>query len=293
MDVKLIYRGRRITEADICWIRRLIEENEGASRRKLSEALCREWNWVQANGIPRDMVARGLMLLLDREGYIELPAKRRYPPNNLARHGAPERLSGGPCVARTVGLQALRPLEFRQVRRSKEESHFDSLMETYHYLGYTRPVGEHLKYLIYGGGEAIACMAWSSAPRHLECRDRFIGWTAEVRKKQLHLLGYNTRFLILPWVREDHLASHILGSMARRISRDWQQMYSHPIYFLETFVDPARFRGTCYKAANWCLLGETKGLGKAARSKRPNRSIKQIWGYPLRADFRELLGVGR
>ena len=136
----------------------------------------------------------------------------------------------------------------------------------------------------------MACLTWSSAPRHLASRDRFIGWSGEARRRNVHLLAYNTRFLILPWVEVPHLASHILGRMARRISQDWERAYGHPIYFLETFIDPERFRGTCYRAANWVLMGRTTGRGKQSNSYVPNRSIKEVLGYPLTKRFRELLG---
>jgi hypothetical protein len=182
------------------------------------------------------------------------------------------------------------PLQFAQVRRTPEERLFNSLLEQHHYLKYQQPVGEHAKYLVWAQARPIACLAWSSAPRHLGSRDRYIGWSAEARRRNICFIAYNTRFLILPWVRIENLASHILGRMAVRISEDWQQMYGHPIYFLETFVDPERFRGTCYRAANWVLLGKTTGRGKQSNSYVPNRSIKDILGYPLTKRFRELLG---
>jgi hypothetical protein len=166
---------------------------------------------------------------------------------------------------------------------------WNSLLEEHHYLGYEQPVGEHLKYLVLGQGRPVACLAWSSAPRHLGSRDRYIGWSAEERRRNVRFLAYNTRFLILPWVKVEHLASHILGRMGSRISADWQRIYGHPIYFLETFVDPERFRGTCYRAANWVVLGKTTGRGKQCNSYVPNRSIKEVLGYPLAKQFRELL----
>jgi hypothetical protein len=170
---------------------------------------------------------------------------------------------------------------------------WNSLLEEHHYLGYEQPVGEHLKYLVLGQGRPVACLAWSSAPRHLGSRDRYIGWSAEERRRNVRFLAYNTRFLILPWVKVEHLASHILGRLALRISADWQRIYGHPIYFLETFVDPERFRGTCYRAANWVVLGKTTGRGKQCNSYVPNRSIKEVLGYPLTKQFRELLmGAG-
>jgi hypothetical protein len=135
----------------------------------------------------------------------------------------------------------------------------------------------------------VACLAWSSAPRHIGSRDRYIGWNAEARKRNIHLIAYNTRFLILPWVRVPHLASHILGRMAAALSQDWEQMYGHPVYFAETFVDPGRFRGTCYRAANWQFLGLTTGRGKNDHTYKPNRPIKEVLGLPLTPRFRELL----
>ena len=162
-------------------------------------------------------------------------------------------------------------------------------MEKYHYLRYEQPVGEHLKYLVWAQGRPVACVACSSAPRHIGARDRYIGWSAEARRRNIRFIAYNTRFLVLPWVRVEHLASHILGRMAARVSEDWQRMYGHPIYFLETFVDPERFRGTCYRAANWVFLGQTTGRGKQSNSYVPNRSIKEVLGYRLTKRFRELL----
>ena len=290
----LKYRGRAITAGDVVFIRTLITEHPGASRRILSKKLCEAWNWSQPNGTLRDMVCRGLMLELHRAGHIELPPVRQVNPNPLARRKA-ERRKPVPWLVDTTPLCAslaeLRPLEFRQVRRTWEEPLFNSLLERYHFLAYTQPVGEHLKYLIYALGRPIACLAWSSAPRHLGPRDRFIGWSAEARRRYIRFIAYNTRFLIVPWAAGvSNLASHILGRMPTVLSRDWERIYGHPIYFLETFIDPARSRGTCYRAANWIPLGRTTGRGKDSTSKRPNRSIKEVLGYPVWKRFRQLLG---
>jgi hypothetical protein len=286
------YRGREISAEEIVFIRRLIAEYPRASRRALSAKLCEVWGWKQANGAPRDMVCRGLLLMLHRAGQIELPRVRFTPHNPLVRRRPP-----APMLIDTLplcgALRRLRPLEFQPVRRSGEEPLFNSLIEQHHYLGYEQPVGEHLKYLVWTQGRPVACLAWSSAPRHLGSRDRYIGWSAEARRRNIRFLAYNTRYLILPWVQVEHLASHILSRMAKRLSQDWEKVYGHPIYFLETFIDPERFRGTCYRAANWVLMGMTTGRGKDDQTKRPNRSIKEVWGYPLRRRFRELLGAGR
>lgn len=289
MDVKLKYRGRLITDADVAAIRQLIADHPGASRRKLSAELCRLWNWVQPNGELRDMVARGLMLALHRSHLIVLPPVRHVSRNPLVYRTKPAPASIDRTPLR-VCLAELRPLEFRQVRRTKEEPVFNALIEEFHYLGYTQPVGEHLKYMVYGLGKPIACLAWCSAPRHLGPRDRFIGWSPEARRNNIRFVAYNTRFLILPWVDVPHLASHILGRMARILPRDWERVYGHRVYFLETFVDPRRFRGTCYRAANWVPLGRTTGRGNNAPTKKRTLPVKDILGYPLSPRFRELLG---
>jgi hypothetical protein len=286
---ELKYRARVISGEDILYIRELIARYPNESRRTLSTMLCEAWQWKQPNGALRDMVCRGMLLMLDRAGKIELPPVKFVPHNPLARRARP-----APVVIDTtaveVGLDQIQPLELVQVRRSGDEPLFNSLMEEHHYLGYEQPVGEHFKYLVWAQGRPIACLAWSSAPRHISSRDRYIGWSAEARRRNIRFVAYNTRFLILPWIRVKHLASHILGRMAARLSEDWQRMYGHPIYFLETFVDPERFRGTCYRAANWVLLGNTTGRGKQSNSYVPNRSIKQVLGYPLTKRFRERLG---
>jgi len=286
MDV-LRYRGRVVTDTDVAFIQGLIAAHPRATRRALSHRLCEAWNWVQPNGVLRDMVCRGLLLALHRAGHIELPPARKSNPLGPQRR-RPSRtmLHWSPITGR---LADILPLDIAQVRRSGDEALFDSLVQTHHYLGYTQPVGEHLKYLVSAKGVPVACLAWSSAPRHIGSRDRFIGWLPEARRKNIRFLAYNLRYLILPWVQVPHLASHLLGRMARRLAQDWEQIYGHPVYFLETFVDPQRFRGTCYRAANWICLGRTTGRGKNDQTGKPNRPIKEVWGYPLGRDFRERL----
>src|SRR6202140_14688 len=234
------------------------------------------------------MVCRGLLLMLHRAGEIELPAIRQTSLNPFVQRNKPQ-----PVLIDTSALNGaltdIRPISLEQVRRTSDEPLFNSLIEHHHYLGYEQPVGEHLKYLVWAQGRPIACMAWSSAPRHLGSRDRYIGWSAEARRRNIRFIAYNTRYLILPWVAVPHLASHILSRMAKMLPNDWERMYGHPIYFLETFIDPERFRGTCYRAANWVLMGRTTGRGKQSNSYVPNRSIKEVLGYPLTKRFRELL----
>jgi hypothetical protein len=285
---ELRYRGRVVTAEDIVYIRGLIAAHPRTSRRRLSQKLCEAWQWKQANGALRDMVCRGLLLMLDRAGHIELPAVKVVPHNPLVRRVRPE-----PMLIDTTPmdgpLQALCPVEIQQVRRTNDEPLFNSLMEQYHYLNYEQPVGEHLKFLVWAQGRPVACLAWNSAPRHLGSRDRYIGWSAEARRRNIRFIAYNTRYLILPWVRVSHLASHILGKMTGQLSQHWERMYGHPVYFAETFIDPGRYRGTCYRAANWKFLGLTTGRGKNDHTYKPNRPIKEVLGLPLIPQFRELL----
>jgi hypothetical protein len=283
------YRGQEIGSEQMVFLREFIRTHPTSSRWKLSRQLCEALGWKQANGALRDMVCRGLLLMLQRAGQIELPPVRRHI-RGQCRTGRPRPeamlIDNTPLE---MPLQALGPIEIQPVRRTADEPLFNSLMEHYHYLAYEQPVGEHLKYLAWAQGRPIACLAWSSAPRHLGSRDRYIGWSADERRRNIRFIAYNTRFLILPWVRVPHLASHILGKVTRTLSDDWNRMYGHPVYFAETFIDPGRFRGTCYRAANWQLLGLTTGRGKNDQTNKPNRPIKEILGLPLTARFRERL----
>lgn len=288
MNAILKYRGRVVTDADVAFINQLIADHPTLSRWALSKKLCEAWNWVQPNGQPRDMVCRGLMLALHRAGHIQLPEPKSAPTNPLAKRRRPALVD----LDRTplcTSLHKLGRLRFEQVRRTPQEPLFNSLIEHHHYLGYTQPVGEHLKYLVYSGERVVAALTYSSAAHGLTCRDQFIGWSRETRCQNRHLLAYNSRFLVPPWIRVPHLASHVLGQMARRLSADWQQLYHHGIYFLETFVDPSRHQGSCYRAANWIVLGQTFGRGHRCPTSQPNRPVKLVLGYPLNKQFRKRL----
>lgn len=291
MDQALHYRGRTITPDDVTSIRALIAAHPGISRRALSFKVCETWQWTQPNGTLCDVVCRGLLLWLHRARHIELP-----PPQWATEKAWRPRTSAPPVLIDTsplaTTLRKLGPVVFHQVRRTPDERLFNGLLAQYHYLGYQQPVGEHLKYLVVAAGRPIACLAWSSAPRHLAPRDRFIGWSAEARRRNIRCIAYNTRYLILPWVAVRYLASHLLSRMATILPEDWTRIYGHPIYFLETFVDPARFRGICYRAANWTVLGRTTGRGHNAPTHRATQPVKEVLGYPLTPRFRERLGDG-
>lgn len=289
--VLLRYRGRDLGPAEVAFIQDLIVRNPSASRLRLSQLLCEAWGWKQPNGNLCDVVCRGLMLALHRADRIVLPAPRVLVPNNVIRRRPPERVEVDTSVIQGP-LSDLQPLNFVTVRRSRLEKLFDGLIHQYHYLGYIRPVGEHVKYMAFSrAGRPVACLAFSSAPRHLGPRDRFLGWSAQARLANIRMVAYNPRFLIPPWVHVPHLASHVLARIARLLPVEWQRVYGHQVHFLETFVDPTRFKGTCYRAANWVLMGRTTGRGKADQTHRPNRTIKDVWGYPLVKGFRELMGA--
>lgn len=289
MDEGIRYRGKSYTTREIDEIRQVIATYRDRSRRFISREICLRWGWRQPNGVLKDMICRGLLLQLEAQGFIELPPRRQNPSNPLPERRKPAmvEVDQTPIVGK---LSNLKPIELLQVRRTPLEKLYKSLIEQYHYLGYTRAVGEHLEYIAISNGRPVACFGWCSAPRHIGCRDRYLGWSQEQRIKNLCRVVINTRFLILPWVRVPHLASYLLGRMAGRIAGDWQRVYHHEVVWLETFVDPERgFDGTCYKAANWIYLGQTTGRGKDDHTNKVNRSRKAVFGYPLRKDFRQVL----
>ena len=288
-DVLLRFRGRDLRAHEVVQLRELIAQNPGLSRRRLSLKVCAAWNWVQPNGQPRDMVCRSLLLALHRAGHIELPAKRKAPPNNAIRHRRAAPVVPYDTTPLAGTLAWLGPLDIRLVRRAQGEALFAQLLSRYHYLGYSRPVGEHLKYLVWAQGQPIACLGWSSAPRQLNLRDQFVGTPKEAYRHHLPWIAYNTRYLIAPWVKVPHLASHLLSRVARRLSDDWQGLYHHPIVLLESFVEIERFRGTCYRAANWTCVGRSVGRGTKSKRGGPPASIKELWVYPLERNFRQKL----
>ncbi len=258
-------------------------------RTRLSEELCRCWNWRNSQGRIKDMAARTLLLKLERRGFIELPARQRPSTNEFRNRRVPavdytsEPIRGS--------LSDLRPLSVRVIApRSTDLRLFKCLVARYHYLGHRNTVGENLRYLIRDRqGRPVACSLFGSAAWKCADRDAFLRWDQATRKRNLQGLTNNTRFLVLPWVEVPHLASHVLGLIARRIRGDWQVKYGHPVHALETFVDRSRFRGTCYRAANWLRLGVTRGRTRNDWDRRIQASVKDVYLYPLIPDFRREL----
>jgi hypothetical protein len=283
----LVIQGRVLREEDLHRVRCLIAENPALSRYKLSLIVAAMWDWCDSRGRLKDMAARTLLLKLYRRGLIQLPEARGQQPRRSSRCSSAE-----PEEAISCTLHDLRPLHVAPVNRDDhhERRRFEAYLERYHYLGFKGHVGENIGYLVRDAkGRVLSCLLFGAAAWKCTSRDEFIGWTPEARANNLSLLAGNTRFLILPWVRVRHLASHILGLVIGRLLRDWKAKYGHPVLLVETFVDSSRFTGTSYIAANWAHVGRTRGRGRQDRFHRAGEPVKEIFVYPLRPSFRELL----
>jgi hypothetical protein len=284
-----VVQGRRVTSEDLDQIRALVFSNPEWSRRRLSEVVCAQWEWRNGAGRLKDMATRTLLVKLDALGLIELPARRRAAFNRMAsrRHEA-WRWDLTPVCG---PLSQLAPLQVEEISGDKPaRSEFAAALAEFHYLGSRGTVGENLQYTIRDqSGRLLACLLFGSAAWKCRARDTFIGWTHEQRAHHLGSLTNNTRFLILPFVVVPHLASWILGRVLRRLSGDWQQKYGHPIVLVETFVERDRFKGTSYTAANWVRIGATSGRSRQDRYSTLQVPVKEVYVYPLRRDFREVL----
>ena len=292
MQKDLLWQGRRISEAELGWLRDWIAAHSDWSRKRLARELCQEWNWHTATGQRRDFTARNFLLKLEGQGLITLPPVRQAMARAwgfaIAQRGAQERVAVTPVDA---ALRDLVPLSFVVATAgSMELRRCWAYVAQYHYLGFSRPVGETLAYLVRDRyGRDLACVLFGAAAWKVAARDAVIGWSAHARQRHVSRLTNNTRFLILPGVTVAHLASHILGRITRRLQQDWEAKYGHPVYLVETFVDAARFRGTCYRAANWIEIGRTQGRGRYDRTHRRGAPVKTVWLYPLVRRFRDLL----
>ena len=280
-----IVQGRKISRVEIAEIAGLIEANPHWSRWRLSQVLAQRWHWYSASGTLKDMAARTLLLKLHQRELIALPERRRAPPQrSMVRH--PELFEAVVPEPIQCDLARLLPLEIQVVDRKQGDYYrFERYLAQYHYLSYRGPVGENLGYLIRSGtGADLACLLFGAAAWQCAGRDQWIGWSVEQRAQGLPFLANNSRFLILPWVQVRQLASAILGQIVRRIDADWQQRYHHHLYLLETFVQPDRFQGTCYQAANWIRVGQTTGRTRQSQRQRDNlvhAPRKDIYLCPL------------
>ena len=291
MDQPLVIQGREIRLADVGLIRDWLQAHPGSNRTRLSRELCAAWNWRNGAGRLKDMAARSLLLKLEARGEIQLPPRRTASVNALRNRQTlsiepePEAIEGPLSHFQPVGLQLV-------AEGTAEARLFKFLLQRYHYLGLRNCVGENLKYLARDRhGRVLACLLFGSAAWQAAARDQWIGWSSEQRAGRLSLLTNNCRFLVLPSVRVPHLASHLLGRVAARLSADWQHKYGHPIYLLESFVEPSRFPGTCYRAAGWVQVGLTTGRTRNDDGRKPRVAGKVLYLKPLRADARRRLAA--
>lgn len=288
MKESMVIQGRIVTLEDIQFIKKLLADNPRWHRTKLSQELCKIWNWRASNGQIKDIACRTFLLKLEKLGHITLPPQIK-PANNSLRNKSHQYMLHQTSSIHSE-LKSLSPLNIVPVKEREEASLFKTFLSLYHYLGYRGIVGENMRYIVYDREDnPLGCMLFGSAAWRIEPRDRFLCWDSERRKRNLHLITNNMRFLILPWVKVAHLGSHILGQVGKRISTDWINRYGHPIYLLETFVECERFRGTIYKAANWIYVGKTKGRTRNDRCKKIRVPIKDIYLYPTSKDFKEKL----
>lgn len=265
----------------------LLHNHPSWNRSRLSRELCWRWNWQRPDGQIKDMACRELLRKLESRKLIRLPLRQGPGPGRL-REIEPIEFDQSPvsCL-----LSDVRPVKIVNVRScAKYEKAFNYLLKEYHYLSYGRPVGQNMKYLILGRNERfLGCLLFGAAAWKTEARDRWIGWSGDIRERNLGLICNNTRFLILDWIKVPHLASYALGACLRHLPLDWKCRYGTDIAMVETFVDTTKFVGTCYKAANWFKIGQTKGRSRQDRDRKLKVSVKDVFVYPLRRDFRKFL----
>lgn len=274
-------QGRWVTTSDLEWIRRYRCAHPEARRKRIAIALCEHWEWRNGRGHLKEMAARSLLNKLADQGLAELPALRQWVRRNASegRSAAEVPREGVPIKGPLADLQ---PLSVQVIQDGNVvHRRWAGYLRGYHYLGLSI-VGENVGYLIGDRqGRDVAALLFGAAAWRCSARDRHLGWTDQERSEGLASVANNTRFLILPWVRVPHLASHVLGTVQRRISDDWQAKYAHGLQWLETFVDTERFAGTCYRAANWLEVGRTRGRTRQDRQHRLRVNAKYVLLYAL------------
>jgi hypothetical protein len=287
----LTIQGRCLSPAQLQDLRQWVGENPHWSRWRLSRELATRWEWRNGAGVLKDMAARTLLVKLAQRGLISLPERRQVPTNRM-RCGPPPTLEWSEPGQPIAGaLAQLGPPSLQEVSAEPAaRAWVKEALARFHYLGFGGAVGENLQYVVRDGQQRpLACLVFGAAAWQCQDRDRFIGWTAAQRQKHLARIANNTRFLILPWVRVPDLGSWILGRVAGRIGRDWQAKYGHSLALLETFVEPPRFGGTVYRAANWQRVGQTTGRTRQDRHTCIQVASKDLYVYPLCRGFREAL----
>jgi hypothetical protein len=282
-------QGRRIEPVELREMRELVANHPEWSRYRLSRELCRRWDWRTPTGQWKDMAARSLLLKMAQRGWIPLPARRGLSPNRHRLVPPPPR--SWPATPLTGPLSEVGPLRITEVSAQADgRAEVRAALVQFHYLGYRIPVGENLQYVVRDRADRLlGVLVFGAAAWQCAVRDRWIGWTPGQRQARLSWIANNHRFLILPSIDVPSLAGHVLGRVARRIVEDWGTKYGHPVVLLETFVERARFAGTCYQGANWQALGWTSGRSRQDRRRTLQVPVKDLYVCPLRADFREVL----
>jgi hypothetical protein len=292
----LSFAGREFSSADLELIRQITSDFAGLGITEIARTACELLEWKRPNGGLKNLECRRLIEQLAGRGLLRLPARRGRGAPGPRR--AP-RTEGGESQAEVHGSAGeFEPLRLEVVRggqtdRGGDHALFKELLDRHHYLGYRAPFGASLRYLVRGGrapDQLLACLLWSSPAWKMAARDRWIGWSEQERARNLQLIVNHSRFLILPWVRVKGLASKILATCARQLPRDWERLYGYRPLLLETLVDAGRFRGTCYRAANWIHLGQTTGRGRMDREHAAHgAAVKDLYVYPLCRDVAERL----
>jgi len=287
-------QGRSLSAAEVIELQQLIDEHPDWSRHRVANEMCQRWDWQTPAGQLKTFAALSLLLKLEQRHHLRLPPVRAVLRRSPWGLRPPEKLASLPLPPPlTTSLESLQPLQWQIASYGcAERGRALNYLRHYHYLGCNRPVGTHLLYLVQDARRRdlavhlVGAAAWHCAPR-----DRYIGWSASERAASLHGLGNHSRFLILPWVRVPHLASHLLGGLTRRIAQDWQQRHGWPLELLESFVESGRFPGLCYRAANWLEVGQTTGRTRQHKQHRAVAPRKSVWVYGLSQRFRVYVGV--
>lgn len=276
------YCGRDFINEELENIQRLIDEDPTRTRADISRLTCQALGWLKPDGGLKEMSARVAMLRMQEDGLITLPPPRGPRPDPRVHITS----ASDPRSAIEQSAGTLAPLEMNLVATKPDSRLWNEYIQRYHYLGHKPLPGAQLRYFVHAANQIVALLGFGAAAWQTAPRDNYIGWTHEQRKKNLHLIVNNARFLILPWVRSRNLASMILAKAVKTIPYHWQSIYNVSPVLLETFVEKPRFQGTCYRAANWIYLGQTKGRGKLGPKGQQSVPIKDIWIYPVVQDFR-------
>jgi len=284
--------GREITWQELETAQETVKLCSGLSRSELAETICEHWGWVTASGAGKVTACLNVLEELERNGELQLPAKQKRPKTERVRGAEHTQQTAAPAKALAGKLADVSPVQLEIVASRDRAKLWNEYLDRHHYLGYSKPFGCTMRYFIVCDKGLLGCVLVAGASRAIKARDEWIGWSKLRRQQNLPWVVNNTRFLIFPWVEIQHLASHALGQLARRVREDWQQRWGYGPLLMETFVDPAEYSGTCYRAAGWIEMGRTTGQGLRRKGHAYTSTPKLIYVKPLSKDFRERLCSG-